>query len=297
MIAQVHIDSIDPDKDQPRKSFTDDSISELADSIEANGLLQPITVRPVGGRFIIVMGERRWRAHRLLHSRDRRFATIECYIVDDVSISKADLLCRQIVENVQREEMPILEEAHAFGELIKMGMTEEGIAIKLGLAEFRVRWRLQLLNLSRDVRKLVAAGHLDKQQAMEVSRLENHSDQTKIIRLINAGKLSGWKATRNAVEAIINDMSQADIFGHCLPSREHLRTIKSMEDKIGQVIRVVGDGWKNGECVIAAGTNPDRCSRMADQLDHLRKTLGLMERQLRQKAAQGYMVLGDNKCA
>jgi ParB-like chromosome segregation protein Spo0J len=110
----------------------------------------------------------------------------------------ADIKVKQIVENIARTDMTILEEADAFGELVQLSMTEEEIATKLGLTIFRVRWRLQLLNLAPAIRKMVAADQLDRQQALEVARLESHADQARIVKMINRNELSGWKAVRNA---------------------------------------------------------------------------------------------------
>jgi hypothetical protein len=176
----------------------------------------------------------------------------------------------------------------AFGELVKMGMTEETIAAKLGLAEFRVRWRLQLLNLSPDIRKLVAADQLDRQQAMEVSRLDSHAEQHRIVGMINRRELVGWKATRNAVEALINQTTPTDLFGASAPSSKprDVATVSGMEDKIDRVVALLNGGWRDGECTIASKVSPDRAAHLADQLAAVKTTVSTMERELRHIAAQ-----------
>lgn len=189
--------------------------------------------------------------------------------------------------------MTILEEADAFGELVQLGMTEEDIAGKLGLAQFRVRWRLMLLNLAPAIRKMVAAEQLDRQQAMEVARLDNHADQARVVKLINRGELFGWKAVRNAVDAIINGSTQADIFGAAAPATkaEDLKVVRSMEARVDQIASVVAMGWKDGQCVVASRIAPDRAALMAEKLAGIKSAISHMERELRNVGAQAKIVM------
>lgn len=295
-VMKIRLSHVHPDPKQPRKLFTAASLSELADSIETNGLIQPITVRPDKarrGHYIIVAGERRWRAHCLLRDRGvKRFASIDV-IVMRVKVG-ADVLVKQIVENIQREDMDILEEADSFGVLRDTyGLDTETIAKRLGLAAFRVRWRLQLLNLSPEVRKLVQSGDLDKQQAMEVSRLDKPADQARVVKLINRGELIGWKAVRNAVDAIITNATQADIFGAAAPvsKAEDLRVVRSMENKVDEIAAVVALGWREGQCIVASRVAPDRAALMADKLAGIKAAISHMERELRNVRAQATIVM------
>jgi ParB/RepB/Spo0J family partition protein len=292
MTRTIALDKIDPNKDQPRKTFPAAQIAGLADSIRAQGLLQPIVVRPHRrGRFEIVVGECRWRAHKLLADRGiKGFSTIKATVV------RMDERARDIaaiVENLQRTDVAPVEEARAFQRLIDRGLEPEEIAKQVGCAVFRVRWRLQLLNLAPPILDLFAADQIDRQQAMEISRLDDHAEQRRILRLINRGQLQGWKPVRNAVDALIDGATQADIFGDAAPkpTREDTRTVTAMEARIDQMIKLLGAGWRNGECVVAARVNLDRAGHMADQLNAIAKTCGIMERELRNVAAQGRIVL------
>lgn len=291
---KIALSKIDADPTQPRKLFDAGELQSLAASIKANGLIQPITVRKgqEAGRYIIVAGERRWRAHGLLLKQGaKRFASINC-IVRKLG-GAADIKVKQIVENIARADMTILEEADAFGDLVQLGMTEEEIASQLGLAQFRVRWRLLLLNLHPDIRKMVAADQLDKQQAMEVSRLESNSDQARIVKMINRGELVGWKAVRNAVDAIVTCATQADIFGAAAPASkaEDLRTVKSMERRVDEIAAVVAMGWRQGQCIVASRVAPDRPTLMADKLAGIKTAISHMERELRNVSAQAKIVM------
>jgi ParB family chromosome partitioning protein len=294
-MTKIDIRHVEPDPLQPRKAFDQTALNELAASIKSRGLIQPITVCPAGkhGRFIILTGERRWRAHKLLAAKHRKFTKIAANVT---TAPKRERRLAQLVENMQRADMTPLEEANAFKALVDDGMTTDQIASELGLAEFRVSWRLQLLNLAPEPRKLFEAGQLDRQQALELSRLDAPRDQTRVLRLINRGDLNGWKAVRNAVDAINTGMTQADIFGPVAPKpkAEDVATLTAMEKKIEQVIAMVGHGWKNGECIVAAKVNLDRAKLMADRLAAIQKALRIMERELRNVTAQGQIVLSNN---
>lgn len=291
---RIPVDKIDADPEQPRKLFDQAKLDELAASIKANGLIQAIIVRPgKRGRFIVIAGERRWRAHRLLVDRgDKRFASIKCEVVQSANV--VDRRIKQIVENIARADMSVFEEADAFAELNKV-LSVEDIAERLGLVEFRVRWRLQLLNLAPEIRKMVEAEHLDRQQALEVARLPRHQDQRRMVQMINRNMLVGWKAVRNAVDAILDPAEASDLFGADAPapSREDIATVSAMEKKVDSIVRMVAGGWKDGECVIAARVSPDRAGLMAEKLAVLRRHMTTMERELRNVSAQATIVLAS----
>jgi ParB/RepB/Spo0J family partition protein len=291
---RIPIGHIAPDPDQPRKKFDAVGLKELAASINANGLLQPISVRPAArrGHFIIVLGERRWRAHQLLvESGHSKFSRITCLLVR--SGKTLDRKVRQLVENVARQDMTLLEEADAIAELAKT-MPIEDIATRTGMVEFKVRWRLQLQNLTPEIRKMVAGDQLDRQQAMEVARLEKR-DQTRIVQMINRRELVGWKAVRNAVDAILEGQTSEDLFGEAAGkvSDKDVAELNSMERKVLQLAGLVASGWREGQCIVAARVSPDRASHLADKLAVARQSIIVMERELRNVTAQAKIVLAE----
>ena len=146
---------IEPDPAQPRKQFDDDALNQLADSITENGLLQPIAVRPkkLGTGYIIIAGERRWRAARLAGLDEVPV------IIKDVSDEQAAALA--LIENLQREDLNPIEVAEGCHQLIeKYGLTQETAAKKLGKSRSAVTNSLRLLALPEDVRRKVSAGVL-----------------------------------------------------------------------------------------------------------------------------------------
>jgi ParB family chromosome partitioning protein len=281
-ITEVH-----PNPDQPRKFFDPEAIAELGRSILAQGLLQAIVVRPHIGQYQIVGGERRWRAHHWLVSQGHgAFAMIEATVRDMDEVTR-DIAA--IIENMVRQDVTPLEEADAFQRLVNIGLTAEEIAKRTGADTRRVRLRLMLCNLDPSVRKLLEGGQLDRQQATEISRLPDHREQLRIVRLINQGRITGWNSVKHAVElALGNGEEQADIFGALAPavSEKDVKELTAMERKIESIVTMVSTGWKDGECIVANRVNPDRALLMADKLGHIRRAIRDMERELRAATAQ-----------
>lgn len=297
MTTKVPLNKISPDPKQPRKKFDETALEELAGSIKENGLIQPIVIRRVitkgATSYLITAGERRWRAHKILFARGlKSFGTIECHVRK--AAASADTFARQIAENLSRADLEPMEEARAFAELRDAyGLSVDQIATKLGLATFRVEWRLSLLNLSPPVARMVESGQIDRQLALECARLETHHDQTKLVRLVNSGSLVGWKAVRNAVDAMNNPAAAADLFGPSAPkpADEDVAVLSTMERRIESVKSMVAAGWRNGECIVANRVDPDRAAKMADEINAIGAALRTMERELRNVNAQAKIAL------
>ena len=154
-VTTLPLREIAPDPDQPRKRFDEAALAELAASIQENGLLQPIAVRPkpLGAGYLIIAGERRWRAARLA-GLDEVPA-----LVKDVTDEQAAALA--LIENLQREDLDPIEVAEGCRQLIeKYGLTQETAAKRLGKSRSAVTNSLRLLNLPDDVRAQVSDGSL-----------------------------------------------------------------------------------------------------------------------------------------
>lgn len=168
-VEDIKLSLIDPKSNQPRKHFDNEALSQLADSIGAHGVLQPIIVREVvGGRYQIIAGERRWRASKLAGKSD-----IPCIVVD-----KDDLKAAQIalVENIQRENLNPLEEALAYRALAKeYEMTQEELSAQVGKSRSAIANSLRLLDLPEDVLPLVAGGELSAGHARTLLGLKDRS--------------------------------------------------------------------------------------------------------------------------
>jgi ParB family chromosome partitioning protein len=248
-------------------------------------------VRRVGRQqYEIVAGERRWRACKLLQERGV-LDSIECVVDRGMSTRQRDI--EAIVENLQREDVTPIEEARAYQRLIDEGMTPDELAEKLGKQTWRITDRLRLLNLAPEHIKLFEGGNLSAEAVYEISRLERHEDQARIVRMINRGQLKGYNAIRAAVLEILDGRAQTDIFPERpKPSDQELRTVAGMEAKVEQLVRMVAAGFRDNEVVIAKKIAPDRAALMADKLGLIRKHSLEMENQLRRAAAQGLLAPG-----
>ena len=152
-VRPLRMATIDPKADQPRKSFDAEALSQLADSIAANGILQPILVRETGDRYEIIAGERRFRAARLAGLSEIPALVLDA---DDEAAAKYAL-----IENLQREDLNPYEEAAAIRKLMdEYGLSQEQVAGSIGRSRSAVANALRLLELPEDAVKLVTDGTL-----------------------------------------------------------------------------------------------------------------------------------------
>ena len=155
---ELPLGAIEPNPQQPRKSFGADQSAELAQSIREHGILQPLLVRQLsGGRYQLVAGERRWRAAEL--------AGLERVPVVVVDVPDRDMLTLALVENLQREDLNPIDQAVAFQYLIDAGLTQAQVAERIGKSRSSVANSVRLLQLPEDLRAEVAAGRLGEGHA------------------------------------------------------------------------------------------------------------------------------------
>lgn len=156
------VESISPNPDQPRRVFDKAALEELAASIRAKGIIQPVVVRPlVGGGYQIVAGERRWRAAQL--------AQLHSVPVVIKSFSDDEVLEIAIIENIQRQELSAIEEAAAFRQLMeRFGHTQEQLSEALGKSRSHIANMMRLLNLPEPVQEMVRTGKLSAGHARAV---------------------------------------------------------------------------------------------------------------------------------
>jgi ParB family transcriptional regulator, chromosome partitioning protein len=172
---EVPVESLEPNPYQPRSPLDPEALTELAASIRESGIVQPILVRKVGGRFQIIAGERRWRAAQRLG-----LATVPVTVRD---VPDDRLLELALVENIQRQELTPLEEAHAFQRLQQeFHLTQEEVARKVARDRSTVANTLRLLRLGREIRDLIATGRLDAGHGRALLGLEHAEDQATLAR-------------------------------------------------------------------------------------------------------------------
>lgn len=188
-IIEIDLSKIDPNPDQPRKTFNQESLRELATTIEKHGLIQPITVKKIDSndRYVLVAGERRLRAFELLKRTS---------IPAILTMGNADEIA--LIENIQREDLDPLDEAEAFELMIKRhGYTQEQLGTIIGKAQNTVSQTLILLKLPTIIREQYhTVPHVNKSMLVEIARLKDENQQIKLWNQIAQGKLTTVKATR-----------------------------------------------------------------------------------------------------
>lgn len=195
-IAAVPIDAIDPNPVQPRSIFQSDRLEELAQSIRANGIIQPLIVQKSGSRYELVAGERRWRAAKLAG-----LAEVPVVVQD---FARERLLEVALIENIQREDLNPIEAAQAFQRLAsEMGLSHEEIGRRTGKDRSSIANMIRLLKLPPEVQRLVAENRLPMGQARALLALP---DQQSQIRL--AEKASAQGMSTRQVEALVRQLTE-----------------------------------------------------------------------------------------
>jgi ParB family chromosome partitioning protein len=165
-LREIAVDRIQPGKFQPRKHFDDDLLDELAASIKAQGLIQPIVVRAIGAnRYEIIAGERRWRA--VQRAGLSEIPALVREVADQAVVAMA------LIENIQREELTPLEEAHAFQRLIaEFSHTHQQVADAVGRSRASISNLLRLLDLPDEIKRLLDERKLDMGHGRALAALE-----------------------------------------------------------------------------------------------------------------------------
>lgn len=182
--STLNINEIIPNKDQPRKTFDEEALQELADSIKQHGVLQPLLVRPLTtGGYQLVAGERRWRASRIAELKEVPV------IIKELSDNEAMEIA--IIENLQREDLNPIEEAEGLQALIdKCGYTQEEVAVSVGKSRPAITNSLRLLRLPEEVRSLTKDGFISAGHARALLGFDNQAMMLECAEQIVAKKLT-----------------------------------------------------------------------------------------------------------
>lgn len=173
-------DDITVSPEQPRKNFDEYELKLLADSIAANGIIQPLAVRKIDGKFEIIAGERRFRAAKMVGLR-----RIPC-VIHTADEQTAAVLA--LTENLQRRDLSVFEEARALDRLINYyGITQSEAAIKLGIAQSTLSNKLRLLNLNEGLQERIVKARLTERHARALLRLPENLRETVLDYIIAQG--------------------------------------------------------------------------------------------------------------
>ena len=196
-LVEVNVASIHPNPYQPRATFDEESIAELAQSIQQVGLLQPLLVRKVDDGYELVAGERRLRAVTSLGMEK-----VACIVQQDIEDESSAMMA--LIENLQREDLHYLEEAQCYQKLLETyGLTQEELANRLGKSQSSIANKLRLLKLSDEVKAAMTEKRLSDRHARAILKLTDDKQRLDAVEKIAEKGLS-VKETEQMVEKTLN---------------------------------------------------------------------------------------------
>lgn len=269
MITLNH-DLIFPNPSQPRKDFDPVKLEELAQSIRECGLMEPLIVVPRGDRYMIIAGERRWRACRLAGVTDVLVRILEA---DDQTVAELSLL-----ENLQREDLNVIEIATAYQGLLDMGLTEEDIAKKMGHKHvWIIKERLSLLNLQPVFMEYSIKGILSPAQALQMSRLPKNMQGLLYDKIIS-GKASTHEKLKSLVNAMLYAQEQSCFFPE--PTKDERETYNKYDRLMERIVSMLRQSFDREDLSIlskvlssSAAQNIDRIELIILHLNKIKKAL------------------------
>lgn len=179
----IDINLIKSNDDQPRKSFDDEKILELAESIKSNGIIQPLVLKKVDDEYIIVAGERRWRAAKSIGLKE-----VPAIVMN---LTEKQVLEISLIENIQREDLNSIEEALAYKRLINdFNLTQEELSKRIGKSRVTITNTLRLLNLSEDVQQYIIEGVISEGHGRALLGITDSKVQCELAQNVIDDKLS-----------------------------------------------------------------------------------------------------------
>ncbi len=256
--TEVDVDLISPNEYQPRVWQDDTRLDELAQSIKANGVIQPIVVRKVEGGYRIIAGERRWRA-----AQRAGLLRVPVYVKEVAGGKDAQLLEMALVENIQREDLNPIDEAAAYEKLsTDFKMTQEEIAAAVGKDRSSVANHLRLLKLPHEVRAEVAGGRLSMGHARALLAVPDEAGQRQVAREVIAQNLSVRET-----ETLVKRLGQPAPAARTAAATNDVNT-RAAEERLrltlGTRVRIVRRG-KGGKIEVDF-TNEDELQRLFERL-------------------------------
>lgn len=253
IVQSVKIIEIEPNKDQPRRSFPTESIEELAKSIEKYGVIQPIIVTKQDGYYEIVAGERRWRAAKKAGLKE-----MPCIVREDDSRTNKEIA---LIENIQREDLNPIDKARGFRQLLDdYGMTQQQLADTIGLNRSTVTNVLRLLNLDERVMQLAIEGKISETHCRSLLAYTEPDEQYEMaLRIIEKGESVNDLEKRVQAKKKVPKKDEARREAICRDIEDSLQSFFGTKVKLNA-------GKRSGKIIIQYSTN-----------DELERILGLLK--------------------
>jgi ParB family chromosome partitioning protein len=232
----LKIDDIVPNPFQPRKTFNEEALQDLADSIKEFGVIQPLLVRRTENGYELVAGERRLRASKLAQLEE-----IPAIIKELTDKEMAELA---MIENLQREDLHYLEEAEGFQQLIaNFGFTQDELARRMGKKQSTVANKLRLLKLCPEVRSILVQDQLTERHARALLKIDDHNIQMEILESVRQKDLN-VRETEALIQAVLDDISRE--MEKKAPRQNVVRIIRDVRIFLNTINNVVGEMKKTG---------------------------------------------------
>ncbi|MBK7594966.1 MAG: ParB/RepB/Spo0J family partition protein [Gemmatimonadetes bacterium] len=252
-LREIAVGAISANPYQPRRTFDEDALAELTSSIEASGLLQPIVVRPVGNRYELIAGERRWRAVQRLG-----WAKVSAVVRE---FDDRTALTLALIENLQRDDLSALDEAAGYQRLMaEFSIPQAEVARLVGKDRSTIANTLRLLKLPADVQELLAGKHLAEGHARALLAIE---DQREISRLAQEAVEKGWSVRE--VEAVVRGEAPEKARGKMMKkppaakssSADARRIEDALRKRLGTDVRLTAKRRGRGLLAISYYSNDD----------------------------------------
>ena len=253
----LRISEIEPNRNQPRKKFSEEAISALAESIREHGILQPILVRPlINGGYQIVAGERRWRAARM--------AGLEEVPVNIRELSDSETMQIAVIENLQRENLNPVEEALGYNELIeKYGMTQEKVAKMVGKSRSSVANAVRILSLPQNVLKMLEDGRLSTGHAKALLSFDDKDTVVAVANKASDGGMTVRQVEKLAQKYENNDSAVLERSDRKIDNY-FVELELSLKERLGRKVKV--DYGKNKGVLVLEFYDKEDLASIADKL-------------------------------
>ena len=238
-VRELPLEKVIPNPAQPRMTWHEETLQELAASIKEHGVLQPILVRPSGDRYEIIAGERRWRSSKIA-GKETIPAIVERF--DDATALEIAL-----IENLQREDLSPLDEAVIYKKMTdELGYSIRQLAGKLGKDKGYVENRLRLATAPDDVREMVSKRYDTLSAAYELMKLEDKRRRRSLAKQILAGQLTLIRL-HDRVERILNPQARSTKAEPAIPALRDdalITATRELNESLSQLSRAIGDDGK-----------------------------------------------------
>lgn len=253
---EVAVSAVSPNPEQPRRSFDEGELRELAESIAAHGVLQPIIVMAAGDGYVLIAGERRWRAASLLG--------LQMIPAVVRTANEQERLELALVENLQRSDLNALDEARAYRQLIDdFGLTQERVAERVSRSRPAVANALRILDTAPLVQQAVADRTISGGHAKALAGLESHAQQEVVLAAVAARSLS-VRQTENLVAASRDDVAHRRARVEPAPDADVQQMEARLREALGTKVRIAA-GRRGGRITITWFDDED-LGRLVDRL-------------------------------